>query len=274
MPRSRRRRRSAGGEGWKIGLGMLAGLLALAVLGGVGYLSATVERPPELDASTLCPEDGPRSVTVVLLDASDPLPDVAQRQVTTALTDLAEDVPTYGLLEVRLLDPADPSGRLLFSRCNPGSGEGLSEWTANPAAARRRWLASFREPVDEMVSAGLPVLPADTSPIMAAIQRIAVERFDGEAVRDVPKHLVVVSDMIENTPDYTQYGADLAFDRYAATPASARFATDLQRADVTVYYVNRLGPGIDSGAHIRFWSEWFDRNGGTLAEAIKLQGAG
>ena len=275
MPRSRRRRRAGGGEGWKIGLGILAGLVALGVLGGVGWLSATVERPPQLDAETLCPVDGPRSVTVVLLDASDALPDVAQRQVATALTDIAETLPSHGLLEVRLLDPANPSGRRLFARCNPGNGEGLSEWTANPAAARRRWLEDFREPVGEMLSAGLPTLAADTSPIMAAIQRVAVERFEGRAMAEVPKRLVIVSDMIENTPAYSQYGGDLGYARYRASPAAADLSTDLHGAEVTVYYVQRAGSGrVDSAAHIRFWSDWIAENQGSLVEAVKLQGAG
>lgn len=274
MPR-RRRRRSSGGEGWKIAVGAVLGVLALTALGGIFWLSQTIERPPRLDAETLCPADGPRAVTVVLLDGSDPLPEVGQKQVATALLDVAEALPDYGLLELRLLDPADPAGRLLFARCNPGNGEGLTEWTANPEAARRRWLAEFREPIAKVLAGGIPAAPADTSPIMAAIQRIAVDRFEGRAKDGLPKQLIVVSDMIENTPAYSQYSGDVDFDHYAVSTAAKTLGTDLHGADVTIYYVDRLtGRPFDSAAHIAFWNAWVAGNGGKLVEAVKLQGAG
>lgn len=273
MARSRRRRRG-GGEGWTIALGVLAGVVALGVLGGMMYLNATVERPPVLDQATLCPVTGPASITVVLVDASDPLPDVARTQVATALTDLADDLPTHGLLELRLLDPSDPQGRVVFSRCNPGTGDGLSEWTANPEAAKRRWIAEFRDPIRAVLAEGLPQIGGDVSPIMASIQRIAVDRFDGEAMRTRPKRLVIVSDMVENTADYSQYRGDLGFARYASSVAAKTMATDLRGAEVTVYYVQRLSPGLDSAEHIRFWTDWVTANDGRLVEAVKLQGAG
>jgi hypothetical protein len=271
----RHRRRSSSGEGWKFALGAVLALAALAALGGIFWLNATTERPPVLNAKTLCPVDGPRAVTVVLLDSSDDLPDAGRRQVTTALFDLADALPIYGLLELRVLDPADPAGRVLFSRCNPGTGAGLTEWTANPAAARKRWLADFREPLGGVLGSGLTNRPADTSPIMAAIQRIAVDHFEGRAVANIEKQLVIVSDMIENTPDYSQYGGDVSFAHYQGSTAAKKLRTDLHGAAVTVYYVQRLGAArIDSGAHIRFWQDWVAGNHGTLAEAVKLQGAG
>ncbi len=272
---ARRRRRRGGGESLKIALGLLLALAAFGALGAIFWLRETAALPPTLDAETLCPVDGPRAVTVVLLDGSDALPDAGQRQVTTALLDLAETLPDHGLLELRLLDPADPGGRILFHRCNPGTGAGLSEWTANPQAARKRWLASFREPIGTVLAGGLPQLAAETSPIMAAIQRIALDRFDGHALEGVPKALVVVSDMIENTPAYSQYAGDASIERFRASPAAKTFSTDLKGAKVTVYYVDRLtGRGFGSADHLKFWASWFGGNGGSLAEAVKLQGAG
>ncbi|HUG63411.1 MAG TPA: hypothetical protein VMP03_16310, partial [Methylomirabilota bacterium] len=251
MSRARRRRRSGrGGDGWKIGLGLLAGVVAVGMLGGMVWLNATVDRPPVLNAETLCPVlegggavAGARSVTVVLLDGSDALPAIAQEQVSKALGDLAASLPPYGLLEVRLLDVDRPGGRTLFARCNPGSGEGLSEWTANPEAARRRWIADFRDPVEAIIGGGVPAAPADISPIMAAIQTIAVQRFEGDRVRDAPKTLVIVSDMLEHTPDYSHYRDELDYAAFRARPVAARTATDLHGADVMLYYISREGAG-------------------------------
>jgi hypothetical protein len=285
MSRARRRRRSGGGETWKVVLGALAGLVAAGVLGAMIWLNATIERPPQLDAATLCPTgpdsrpnqptDGARSVVVVLLDGSDALPEIAQLEVSKALTTLAESVPAGGLLDVRRLDPAHPRGEVLFQRCNPGDGAGLSEWTANPAAARRRWLADFREPVDAILARGVPVSDAETSPIMATIQGIAVEYQGAGDDTGEPNRLVIVSDMLENTPDYNQYREPLDYQAFKSSAAGRKFATNLDGAEVTIYYVSRDRSGeADSGAHIRFWEAWIADNGGRLVEAVKLQGIG
>ncbi len=250
-------------------------VLALGVLAVGAYVYATVARPPTLDQASLCPVEGPRAVTVVLLDSTDEIPDIAKREIRTVLVDMAETLPAYDLLEIRLLDPKTPGGKSIFSRCNPGDGSGLSEYTANPRIARQRWLDGFREPLDVALEAGFHALPGKTSPIMETIQQIAVERFTGRAVEEVPKSLVVISDMLQHGPDYSQYSGDLSFARFKATRAYKKVQTNLHGADVLIYYIQRqTGKPINSADHIKFWAEWIHDNNGRLKQASKLQGVG
>ena len=250
-------------------------VLALGVLAVGAYVYATVARPPTLDQASLCPVEGPRAVTVVLLDSTDEIPDIAKREIRTVLVDMAETLPAYDLLEIRLLDPKTPGGKSIFSRCNPGDGSGLSEYTANPRIARQRWLDGFREPLDVALEAGFHALPGKTSPIMETIQQIAVERFTGRAVEEVPKSLVVISDMLQHGPDYSQYSGDLSFARFKATRAYKKVQTNLHGADVLIYYIQRqTGKPINSADHIKFWAEWIYDNNGRLKQASKLQGVG
>lgn len=250
-------------------------VLALGVLAAGAYVYATVARPPTLDKTTLCPVDGPRSVAVVLLDSTDEIPDVAKREIRTTLVDMAETLSPYELLEIRLLDAKLPGGRSIFSKCNPGDGSGLSEYTANPRLARQRWLEGFRAPLDEALAEGFKPLPGKTSPIMETIQRIAVERFTGRAAEEIPKSLVVISDMLQHGPDYSQYTGDLSFERYKTSREYKKVQTDLHGADVLIYYIQRkTGKPINSADHIRFWAEWIRDNNGRLKAASKLQGVG
>jgi hypothetical protein len=250
-------------------------VLALGVLSAGAYIYATAARPPPLDRSSLCPVDGPRSVTVVLLDSTDDIPEIAKRELKTVLVDMAETLPTYGLLEIRLLDPKVAGGKSIFARCNPGDGSGLSEYTANPLLAKKRWMDGFRQPLDEALQTGFRPLPGKTSPIMETVQRIAVERFTGRAVEGIPKALVLISDMLEHEPDYSQYAGDLSYRRYKASRAYQKFRTDLYGADVMIYYIQRLsGKPINSVDHIQFWAEWIRDNNGRLKQATKLQGVG
>ena len=273
--RTLRRRSRIPGDLRKQVLGATLMVLAFALLAAGVYVYATAARAPTLDHASLCPIDGPRSVTVVLLDSTDDIPDIAKHEIRTTLLDMAEALPTYGLLDVRLLDPGVPGGRGIFSRCNPGDGSGLSEYTANPRLAKKRWLEGFRQPLEEALDVGFHPAPGKTSPIMETVQRIAIDRFSGRAAEDIPKSLILVSDMLEHEPDYSQYQGDLSYGRYKASRAYRRLQTDLHGAEVTIYYVQRLtGRPISSADHIRFWAEWVRDNNGRLRQASKLQGEG
>jgi hypothetical protein len=256
-------------------LGAALAVVALAALGAGAYAYLTADRPPRLDQASLCPVDGPRAVTVVLLDPTDDIPDVGKHEIRTVLLDMAEAVPVHGLLELRLLDPKIPGGQPIFARCNPGDGAGLSEYTANPRLAQKRWLEGFRQPLEQALDAGLRPAPGKTSPIMATVQRIAVDRFSGRAAEAVPKSLVLVSDMLENEPDYSQYANDLSYGRFKASRAYKRLQTDLHGAEVTIYYIQRVtARPISSTDHIRFWADWVRDNKGRFKQASKLQGEG
>jgi len=255
--------------------GAALAVLALGVLGAGAYAYLTASRPPGLDRASLCPVDGPRSMTVVLLDSTDDIPDIGKREIRTVLLDMAETVPVYGLLELRLLDPKLPGGRQIFAKCNPGDGAGLSEYTANPRLAKKRWLEGFRQPLEEALDAGFRPTPGKTSPIMETVQHIAVDRFSGRAAEDAPKSLVLVSDMLENEPDYSQYGGDLSYGRYKASRAYKKLQTDLHGAEVTIYYIQRASAKpFNSADHIRFWADWVRDNKGRFKQANKLQGEG
>lgn len=272
--RSRRHSRDPG-ELRKHLVGGALVVMAISVLAAGAYVYATVGRPPVLDRASLCPVHGAHSLTVVLLDSTDDIPDIAKREIRTTLIDIAETLPTYELLEIRLLDPKLLDGRLIFSKCNPGDGSGLSEYTANPRLAKQRWMDGFREPLDQALDAGFRPAPGKTSPIMETIQHIAVERFTGRNVEQVPKDLVVISDMLENDPDYSQYSGDLSFERFKRSGAYKKVRTDLHGADVLIYYIQRhTGRPINSVDHIKFWEDWIRDNNGRLKQATKLQGVG
>jgi hypothetical protein len=250
-------------------------VLALGVLGAGAYVYVSAARPPALDRASLCPVDGPRSFTVVLLDSTDDIPDVGKNEIRTVLLDMAEAVPVYGLLELRLLDPKLAGGRQIFAKCNPGDGADLSEYTANPRLAKKRWIEGFRVPLESALESGFQPLPGKTSPIMETVQRIAVDRFTGRAAEEAPKSLVLVSDMLENAPDYSQYSGDLTYGRFKSSRAYKRLQTDLHGAEVTIYYVQRASAKpFNSADHIRFWVDWIRDNKGRFKQANKLQGEG
>lgn len=249
-------------------------ILAVAAFGALAYFYVATPKPPQLDPVSLCPVRGPDGITVVLVDTSDDLPETTRRQVLGMLDDLITGLPEYQKLDIRVLDIAAARSRSLFSKCNPGNGAGLSEWTANPTIARMQWIESFRRPANEAVTTSLAAAKANNSPIMAAIQDIAIEQFSSDQARAIPKTLIVISDMLEYTRDYSQYpsAGDLSYQRYKQSPAYLKFRTDLHGARVEIRYVQRGGVKIDTVKHAEFWREWIVDNKGTFGSVQRLQG--
>jgi len=272
--RQPRRRNSERGAGAAIG-GIALIFLALAALGALAVFYFSVTPKPKLDAASLCPVDGPHGITVVLVDTSDDLPEPTQREVLGQLEDQISELPDYHKLDIRVLDIAGGRSRSLFSKCNPGDGTGLSEWTDNPRLARMRWLENFRQPAKVAVKNSLSSAKAKSSPIMGAIQDIAIDQFSSAAAQKVEKKLIVISDMLEFTPLYSQYpgAGDLSYQRFKWSSAYLKFRTDLHDAHVKIEYVQQTQVAIDSVRHIEFWRDWITDNRGIFDGARRLQGA-
>lgn len=276
MARRLTRRGSAPrGPSWMaIGGGALIAA-TLGILGFGAHYYLTAERAPALDKATLCPTDGPRAVTVVLVDASDDLPEPSKRQVQSIVADAADALLPYELLDIRVIDATRSSSRTIFARCNPGDGSGLSEWTSNPEMARRRWRDGFRQPTNDAIAQSMTSAKSSTSPIMASIQDVVLHRFTGRQPNVASRRLIIVSDMIENNPDYSQYSGDLSFARYRKSAAYRKLRTDLNQAEVSINLVQRISrKPADDLALIQFWREWISDSNGRFREATRLQGAG
>ena len=113
---------------------------------------------------------------------------------------------------------------------------------------------------------------------MAAIQDIAIGQFSSAANQSAKKSLIVISDMIEYTRDYSQYpkDGDLSFQRYKQSPAYMKFHTNLHAATVTIRYVTRQPKGqplLNDAKHGEFWIQWMKDNGAASVDVKRLQGA-
>jgi hypothetical protein len=278
MARRPPRRQGSAVLGWAGFGGALLLLLATISGGALAYFYFSAPARPMLDSRTLCPLDGPHGITVVLVDTSDDLPETTRREVLGQLDDMITTLPPFYKLDIRILDIAGARSRSLFSKCNPGDGAGLSEWTDNPRIARLRWIEDFRKPAAEAVKSSVAAAQSQSSPIMAAIQDIAIGEFSGATSQNARKTLYIISDMIEFTREYSQYprAGDLTFQRYRQSPAYLKFRTDLHGATVIIRYVTRQAGGqplLDGTKHMEFWKAWIDDNRGAFGGVKRLQGA-
>ena len=274
MSRRRHGRAHSLGNATKIALGISLMLVSAFAFVGLAYLYLTKEKVPRLDVSSLCPIDGPKGITVVLIDTSDDLPRATKDEALIIIRNIVRQLPNYYRLDIKGLDIPGMKSRLIFSKCNPGNGAGLSEWTASPTLAKERWKKSFEQPAITAIEGSLSDAKANSSPIMAAIQDIAIQEFTGAVAVNAPKELVIISDMIESTSEYSQYPGkgDLTYERFQRSKAYLKFRTDLRGANLDIRYVTRPAAKLDSVSHANFWKKWASDNGGGSVRIVRLQG--
>jgi len=271
---SSRRSRHKSSDAIKLWLTLLLAALTLGAAGFGAYLFFSAAPAIQRDALTQCPVQGPSQINVILIDTSDDVPQATRMEALSRLLDFAETVPDDGLLDIRLLDPASPAGRVIFHRCNPGDGKGLSGVTHNPALVQKRWRENFRAPLDKALESSFSTEDAATSPILSTLQGIALQQFTGASAERLPKRLLIVSDFLENTKQYSQYQGDLSYQKFMRMPFYKDTHTNLHRADVIFMYIQRTTRHVDSGKHIQFWLDWAVDNNGRPINPVKLQGLG
>jgi len=247
--------------------------LALAVLGTIGaYVLFAKKHRTTLDPETLCPTTGETSVTAVLLDGTDSLTEIQKALVRTRLADLKEALPIHGRIEVYTLGQV--TGNLLrpeIMLCNPGRGSDVSQLTANPKRVEKVWRERFSERLDLALDRVLDTRGEKTSPLMESIQSVGATAFAGARRASIPKHLVIVSDMLQHTPGYSQYKGLGSFDSLQRTEYFRQVRPDLGGVDVTILYLRRpTRAGLQGGAHVTFWEAFFTAAGATLDHVVSI----
>jgi hypothetical protein len=260
----RRRRRN------NIAGGILALAVFACVLASAAY--AWFSREGALDRTTLCPQRGPTGHVVVLVDKTDPLNFTQSAAFQRLYEDLIDHRVGPGqLVSVFAVDEdyrrtATP----LIELCNPGRGEGKSDLTANTRKLEMQFRERFRERLLEQREALVSATPGKTSPIFEMLQLVAINSFRKHAVTG-PRRLIVVSDMLHNTPGYSMYQSPPDFEVFEASEYGRRTGADLNGVEVEVHYVLNA-PRLQTRRQLHFWELYFRRSGARIAAVRPLEG--
>ena len=251
---------------------LLFGLaLVVAIAIGVLYLKAGAANP-DTAADTLCPATGPVAVTAVVIDATDPASPVTQAAIRSRILAAADELPRFGMLKVFRAgaDEADLL-RPLFSRCNPGRANDVDELTSSPELVQKKHDEQFAGPLAKALDGVLNVPAAEASPVLEGIQAVTVAAFP-PAVDRLPRRLLVVSDLLQNSDAYSMYGGPL--DPGAARAAGESIGALLEGVDVDLLMIRRSSQDALqlSPAFVDFWEGWFSASGARVRRAGPLAG--
>lgn len=248
--------------------------IVVAVFGIVGFAYwRAVLSHKSLDEITLCPAE-PSSVTVLLVDVTDPM-NLAQRQdFLNQLDRLSTSIPRHGKLIVTKVDPV--SDRLLIpiiTRCNPGTAEDETETSGNPQRLDKLHREQFEAPLKAAFEKVLSATAAERSPILESIQSVALTELQRSGDTDLPKRLVVASDLLQNTDAISFYGGFPNPNELTASQAFSRVRTDLRGVDVELWMLQRGDSTTTQPRSLPdLWDHIISKQGGTLTRVYTVSG--
>ena len=271
MVRSVRKKRKRAED--RIGIALIVLVVLAIVGGGAGYFYLQQSRVA-LDDTTLCPKGGAQTLTVVLVDRTDPLTTIRQAALRRRLEEIKDSVAQYGALQIYSVEPiGETLLRPVADLCNPGRGADIDPYFGNPRLVEKRWQEGFAMPIERLLDDLMQVDEADSSPIMESIQSIAVSILRGNATTKIPKRLIIASDMLQHTVEFSQYKGGLDFQEFRKSDYYHRFRADLRGVEVEIIYVRRdTRRAVQGKAHILFWRDYIRDQGGAVTRVIPLEG--
>ena len=231
-------------------------MLGLIVWGQIGPR-------PALDAAN-CPEDGSYAAQVaVLLDPSDTLTAVQEMSAGNRLFEFFEnDLPetaAVGLFDVGRAGRGDTAAA--YRVCRPEHPDSVWSFTGNPDMAARSFNEDYLGPLRDTVNVLLGHSAQASSPIIEAIQVAAVNAFRPRDAA-VPRHLIVVSDMLQNSTAASFYDGVPDLLSLARNPDYGTLKVDLSGVNVVVFLLSRRGEAGRIQAGMRqFWEDYFADQG-------------
>ncbi|MBE8158610.1 MAG: hypothetical protein HAW59_04380, partial [Betaproteobacteria bacterium] len=201
----RRRQKKQGQRKWALAA------LSAAVLfvGGMATLVAPWNAG-KYHRETFCPKNGEYARTAVLIDATDSLSAAQTKAVADKTNALRGRLKLHEWLGVFVLNEDNltlPQPNIAL--CNPGNEDTCNPLVVNCEDARLRFNNEFAAPMAAAVQDLAELPPRAVSPILEMIRAVALDRnFDSSQKR----RLIIISDMLQNVPEYSHYknGADFS----------------------------------------------------------------
>lgn len=237
-------------------------------------------RPPAIqrDEVTLCPVAGPSAITAVLIDRTDSIGAISRTDLFTKVNDIIERTLEAEAVELYVVNAVETAPlSAVIKVCNPGKpaqDEAWDEgWATNPRIMRLRWTERFKKPLNRLLSDLLTMEEAESSPIMESVQSLSVTVFAGNDKANLPKRLIIASDLLQNSSAWSLYKQPSDFRRFAGSSGAKSVAGDLRDVSVQLLFIQRkLKRPIPELDLVTFWVKWIESRQGRVERIVKITG--
>lgn len=249
------------------------------VAAGLGWCQMRQGRQVPLDTAH-CPVDRNYPAQVaILLDPSDPLNAPQSFVVDRIDSALDREVPERGEVKTFTVAQAGRQDTVAqFRLCKPVHLDSIP-WNeragVNPRMIREAY-DDFRDGLGSHLGEVLQEEGEETSPILEALQTGVLSAFRPREAA-TPRWLLIVSDMLQNSENWTFYGPNANpanFAELSRDPILRSLRMDLTGVRVTIYQLARRGgPGRIQQRDLRqFWDDYFRDMGADPPTWVDVEG--
>ena len=218
----------------------------------------------------------PTEENVIAIDQSEAFSPTHKDQVRQLLTSRLlddQEVPVGSHITVYAFGredfKADGSGQSLsptLSLCKPRQDG--NEWTENVKKIQHRFQKDFLDKVFLEIDKATGTVSGGRSPIMETVQFISNEANVSLGSVGKAKHLVLVSDLLQNSEAYSDYSSL----RPKRLEAPASLLANLEGWQIKALTIRRYGKDqkIQTPEHQQSWKIWFEKCGASKSEFTVL----
>lgn len=235
-------------------MGILSGVVGLLVIVGFGSMFA-FNQPVELVSKTLCRTDEePSSSVAILIDNTDRISERSAMQARVYIKKIIDVLPNNALVSVFVMSE-DSSTHItpLISRCRPADGLNANQLVANPVLMKKRFEDEFYTPLFSAIDNLFEKDTAKFSPILESLYSISIEAFTPYS-DSVKKSLVVVSDMLQHSEQYSMYSSQPDYSLFSSNAAKeGAYPLSLSGVNVEFLVLPRAVPVGTRADVVKFW---------------------
>lgn len=232
--------------------GIAVALLGMAGLAMVAHSNhAGTVTGPEGDAA-----HPPKGTIAMIIDKTDPMTGQEQQVIDARGHSLARyELHKGERLSIWAIGDHE-DGTLSKEFCLTSPGFTANGITDNERMVRARFDSTFARPMDAVLADVTRREIAATSPIMESLREVG----ELKEFTDVqgPRRILIVSDMLQNSHVYSQYGAARDFASFSRLPVWRELRSSLEGVSVEIVYLHRPRDARYQNAfHREFWREYF-----------------
>jgi len=264
---TKRVRRSKRPKKQKNPLWIISSVVVLVVGLVAGYIYLGEQET--INQKTLCLESGPEAVTVILVDTSDPLNASQKAAYNSFFKSFLDPRSSYYLAENNMLviyelgnsSTDEESLKPNFKSCSPGNPKQRStqkKLTQGEALSYLRW-DKFQKKISSLLLKHQSMLDQTTeqSPIVETLKFIRhaefLPRSQLRTINTSNNKIIIISDMLQNTPELTHYVKSLP-----KPTDMAAYALELENIKIEIKYLSSKKYEKYQGEyHVYWWRQFF-----------------
>ena len=246
-------------------------LLGIAVIGigmiaAAGYILLNINLESRQLDERNCPSKGEIGYLGLILDLTDPLDQQQTVRLLGKLNLVIDEIAEETLISVGVVHTDTNQQGSKFSSCKLRPGDDANQLYENPTLLKEKYIGNFEIPLQQTIQSMIDVEEQPQSPIIESITSL-ITSTPGIREKDIPKTLVIVSDLVQNS-DIFSFFKDQRWEDFIRTKEYTNLTGVLKDFDIQII---RIPPPKVSSFDILdvddFWVRYLEKQS---VKTIKL----